>query len=152
LENGVAAQGFKTKLVAGESKNVTGIVVPDKIIAALGGGQRPRLNVDVNGYAFTATPGRMAGKTMISFSAAHRAASGLSGGAEITVRLELATAPEAIDAPDDLKAALAEAGIEDAFSKMAPSKRKEWVRQVMEAKGEDTRRRRIQKVVEAVRP
>jgi hypothetical protein len=147
----VVAQTFKTKLVAGESKNVTGIVVPDKVIAALDGGQRPRLKIDVNGYGFTAAPGRMAGKTMISFSAAHRAASGLSGGEEITVRLELATAPEAIDAPDDLKAALAEAGIDDAFSKAAPSKRKEWVRQVMEAKSEDTRRRRIQKVVEAVR-
>ncbi len=147
----MVAQTFKTKLVAGESKNVTGIVVPDKVIAALGGGQRPRLKIDVNGYEFTAAPGRMAGKTMISFSAAHRAASGFSAGQEMTVRLELATAPEAIDAPEDLKAALAEAGIADAFSKAAPSKRKEWVRQVLEAKAEDTRRRRIQKVVEAVR-
>jgi Bacteriocin-protection, YdeI or OmpD-Associated/Domain of unknown function (DUF1905) len=147
----MVAQTFKTKLVAGESKNVTGIVVPDKVIAALGGGLRPRLQIEVNGYAFTATPGRMAGKTMISFSGAHRVASGLSGGEEVTVWLELATAPEAIEPPEDLKAAIAEAGIDDAFAEAAPSKRREWVRQVMEAKGDDTRRRRIQKVVEAVR-
>jgi hypothetical protein len=147
----VASQTFKTKLLAGESKNVTGIVIPDKIIAALGGGQRPRLQIDVNGYAFTVTPGRMAGKTMISFSAAHRSASGLAGGEEITVRLELATAPATIDAPDDLQAVLAEAGVGDAFAKAAPSMRKEWVRQVVDAKGEDTRRRRVQKVVDALR-
>ena len=147
----MAAQTFETKLVAGEDKNVTGIVVPDVVMEALGSGQRPRLRIDVNGYEFTAIPGRMAGKTMISFSAAHRKASGLSGGDDIKARLELATAPDAIDLPDDFKAALVAAGIENAFSKAAPSKRKEWVRQIMEAKAEDTRHRRILKVVEAVR-
>jgi Bacteriocin-protection, YdeI or OmpD-Associated/Domain of unknown function (DUF1905) len=146
----VAAQTFTTRLVAGESKNVTGIVIPDEIISALGGGQRPRLNVTVNDYEMTAAPGRMAGKTMISFSAAHRAASGLSGGEEIVVRLELATAPEVIEVPPDLQAALDKAGKSDVFSNAAPSRRKEWARQVAEAKGEDTRQRRIVKIVGAI--
>jgi Bacteriocin-protection, YdeI or OmpD-Associated/Domain of unknown function (DUF1905) len=146
----MASQTFKTRLVAGESKNVTGIVVPDEIMAALGAGQRPRLKVTVNVYEMTVTPGRMAGKTMIGFSAAHRAASGLSGGDEITVRLELAAGPEAIEIPPDLHAALAEAGKIEAFSKAAPSRRKEWVRQVTEAKGQDTRGRRIAKIVDAL--
>jgi Bacteriocin-protection, YdeI or OmpD-Associated/Domain of unknown function (DUF1905) len=146
----MASQTFKTRLVAGESKNVTGIVVPDEVMAALGAGQRPRLNITVNGYEMTAVPGRMAGKTMIGFSAAHRAASGLSGGDEITVRLELAGGAEAIEIPPDLQAALAEAGKIEAFSKAAPSRRKEWARQVTEAKGQDTRVRRITKVVDAL--
>jgi hypothetical protein len=146
----MTAKTFKTSLVAGESKNVTGIVVPDEVMAALGGGQRPRLKIEVNGYAMTAVPGRMSGKTMIAFSAAHRAASGLSGGDPITVRLELATAPEAIELPAELEAALAESGKSEAFSKAAPSKRKEWIRQVIEAKAEDTRRKRIAKVVDAL--
>ena len=146
----MTARTFKTRLVAGDSKNVTGIVVPDETIAALSGGQRPRLKINVNGYEMTAAPGRMAGKTMISFSAAHRAASGLSAGEEITVRLELATEPEAIEVPTDLGAALGAAGKSDAFSKAAPSRRKEWVRQVTEAKGDDTRRRRIAKIVESI--
>jgi Bacteriocin-protection, YdeI or OmpD-Associated/Domain of unknown function (DUF1905) len=146
----MAAQIFKTRLVAGESKNVTGIAVPDAVMTALGAGQRPRLKISVNGYEMTAVPGHMAGKTMIGFSAAHRAASGLSGGDEITVRLELAAGPEAIEIPPDLQAALAEAGKLDAFSKAAPSRRKEWVRQVTEAKSQDTRSRRIGKVVDAL--
>lgn len=146
----MAAQTFNTRLVSVEGKNVTGIVVPDEIMVALGGGQRPRLEVTVNSYEMTIVPGRIAGKAMIGFSAARRAASGLSGGDAITDRLELASGPEAIEVPPDLNGALADAGKLGAFSEAAPSRRKEWVRQVMEAKSSDTRGRRIAKVVDAL--
>ena len=49
--------------------------------------------------------------------------------------------------PDDLRAALETSGALDAFEKAAPSRRKEFVRQVEEAKAADTRERRISKIV-----
>ncbi|MEO6060951.1 MAG: YdeI/OmpD-associated family protein [Thermoflexales bacterium] len=62
--------------------------------------------------------------------------------------LELDTEPRAVELPEDLAAALAKKkGARAAFDASAPSKRKEFVRQVVEAKAADTRARRIAKIV-----
>jgi uncharacterized protein YdeI (YjbR/CyaY-like superfamily) len=91
----------------------------------------------------------MDGRYMISFSKAHRDASGIKGGDPIEVTLELDDAPRTVDVPADLMAALsAKAGAVAAFEKLAFSKRKEFVRQVVEAKAQETRERRIAGIVE----
>jgi uncharacterized protein YdeI (YjbR/CyaY-like superfamily) len=65
------------------------------------------------------------------------------------VTLELDTAPRTVEVPEDLAAALdAAAGTREAFDKLAPSMRKEHVRQVEEAKTQETRERRIARIVE----
>ncbi len=85
---------------------------------------------------------------MIPVSAAHRAASGLKAGDKIDVTLELEVAPRTVEIPADLLAALSKkAGVKAAFDALAPSKRKECVRQVVEAKAQETRERRIAKIV-----
>ena len=53
-----------------------------------------------------------------------------------------------MEVPDDLRAALSErAGAMEKFDTMAYSRRKEFVRQVEEAKAQETRERRIAKIV-----
>ncbi len=146
----MTAQSFKTTILAGETKNVTGIEVPPSVIEALGAGQRPRLKVEVNGYGFVSTIGKMGGKFMISLSAAHRSAGGLAGGDAVEVKLELAPEPAPLAVPEDLASALAAAGLAERFEAAAPSRCKEWVRTVEEAKAPDTRARRIRKVIEAL--
>lgn len=89
----------------------------------------------------------MGGKFMISISSALRAASGLKGGDVVEVRLELETAPSTVEVPADLQEALAQARLEKIFDQQAPSKRKEFVLQVEEAKTVETRARRIGKNV-----
>jgi uncharacterized protein YdeI (YjbR/CyaY-like superfamily) len=84
---------------------------------------------------------------LIPFNAAHREASGLGAGSVVTVTLELDTAPRITELPDDLAAALAERNLREIFDKLAPSKRKEFVRQVEDAKSQETRTRRIGVVV-----
>jgi uncharacterized protein YdeI (YjbR/CyaY-like superfamily) len=146
----MTAQKFRTRIMAGESKNVTGIEVPPEVIAALGGGQRPRVKVRLNAYEYLSSVGRMNGKFMISLSAAHREVSGLAGNDEVEVILELASeAPPSIIS-DDLASALRLAGLQEKFDAAAPSRRKEWLRQVEEAKTPETRARRIQKLVDAL--
>jgi uncharacterized protein YdeI (YjbR/CyaY-like superfamily) len=49
--------------------------------------------------------------------------------------------------PDDLAEALAALSVREAFDGLAPSARKEHVRQVESAKAEETRNRRIAKIV-----
>jgi hypothetical protein len=143
----MTSQRFKTRIFAGASKNVAGIEVPSKVIEALGSGQRPRVEVTVNGYSYVSTIGKMAGKFMISLSAEHRKASGLSSGDQEDVRLKVTTVAPAIAVPKDLEIALTQAKVLDAFKEAAPSRRKEWVRLVEEAKAPATRQRRIEKVV-----
>lgn len=137
---------FKTNIK--QVGNNTGIEVPPENIAELGAGKKPAVKVTVSGYSYNNTVAVMGGKYMISFSSAHRAASGLKGGDPVEVTLELETTPRTIEVPEDLKSALAKADLEATFEKQAPSKRKEFVRQVEEAKTQETRERRIAKIVE----
>ena len=127
--------------------NNTGIEVPPANLAELGTAKRPTVHVDVNGYEFTATLGSMGGRTMISFSKAHRDASGLAGGAAVTVRLTVAVGEREVTVPAKLSAALAESGKQAAFDGASFSARKEMARQVADAKTSETRDRRIAKIL-----
>ena len=128
----------------------TGIPVPPEVLAALGGGLRPSLAIVVNGYRYSSTVGSMGGQALIPFSAEHRAASGIAGGDALEVTLELAPPPDLV-VPEDLAAALAEAGARDAFDALAPSRRKAHVVSIESAKTPETRARRVAAAVDAVR-
>jgi hypothetical protein len=138
---------FSTTLLQAEGMNATGIQVPDEAVAALGKGKRPAVKVTVNGYTYRSTVASMGGVFMIGFAAEHRAASGINAGDAIEVTLELDEAPRTVEVPADLAAALDAGGLRAAFDAAAPSKRKEFVRQVEDAKTEDTRQRRIAKII-----
>lgn len=126
----------------------TGIVVPPQVLDELGGGKRPLVTVTVNDdYSYRSAIAPMAGRYLISFSSEKREATGLKGGETITVELALDTEPRDVEVPDDLAAALAAAGVREAFDRLAPSRRKAHVTSVATAKAEDTRARRVAAVV-----
>lgn len=129
----------------------TGIPVPDEVLEALGGGRRPAVDVTVNGYRYRSTVGSMGGRALIPFSSEHRTASGIAGGNALDVELALDTAPRDTPVPGDLAAALEEAGLTEAFARLAPSHRKAHATAVEGAKAEETRQRRIAAAVEKVR-
>jgi Bacteriocin-protection, YdeI or OmpD-Associated/Domain of unknown function (DUF1905) len=139
---------FTTTLQKAEGLNATGIRIPAEVIAALGTQKRPKVKVSLNGYTFRSTVAVFGDVFMLGVSQAHREASGLEAGDELEVTLELDVEPRIVDVPDDLRAALAEkAGALEAFEAMAFSRRKEFVRQVEEAKAQETRDRRIAGIV-----
>jgi uncharacterized protein YdeI (YjbR/CyaY-like superfamily) len=90
----------------------------------------------------------MGGRFLIALSAESREAADVEGDNEVRIRLELDMEPRDTPPPNDLKAALTKA--REAFEKTAPSRRKEFVRQVEDAKTAETRERRISKVVAAL--
>ncbi len=145
-------QTFVTKIRRDSKKNVTGIVVPPEIVSALGKSRKPPVKVTLNGYTYRSTVSTMDGKFMIGLSAENRKAAGLDGHEQLEVKLELDTEPRITEIPADLKAALVKGKALAVFEKAAPSRRKEFVRQVEEAKTAETRERRILKVVESLRP
>ena len=128
--------------------NNTGIEVPAAAIQQLAAGQRPPVQVDVNGYVFRSTVAVMGGKSLIGVSAAVRAATGLRGGDAIHVTLTLAVAPREVDMPADLAAALDAAPAARRFFDALPNSLQRYHTELVSgAKAADTRQRRIEKAV-----
>jgi hypothetical protein len=130
--------------------NNTGIEVPAENIAELAAGKQPPVQVTVAGYTYPSSVAVRGGTFLISLSKAHREASGLSAGDSVEVTLVLDSGPRSVDVPASLAEALADARLTETFAALSYSKRKEFCRQVAEAKAEDTRSRRIAKVVSAL--
>ena len=130
--------------------NNVGIVVPEEIVDGFGAGKRVPVIVTINGYSYPSTIAVMGGQYLVGVAAVHREAAGVAGGETHRVTLVHDTSARDTPVPDDLAAALAAAGVRDAFDALAPSHRKEHVRSVTEAKAEATRQRRVEKVVAAL--
>ncbi|MCC6614994.1 MAG: DUF1905 domain-containing protein [Anaerolineae bacterium] len=142
---------FTTTIQQAEDVNATGIPVPAAAIEALGGKKRPAVIVTIGDFTYRSTVAGYGDVFMIPLSQERRAAAGIRAGDTVEVTLELDTEPRTVDVPDDLAAALAaRPGAREAFDKLAPSARKEHVRQVETAKAQETRERRIAKIVDGL--
>src|SRR5690606_34340403 len=113
----------------------------------LGKSKRPAVKVTIGDYSYRSTIAGYGDIFMLPLSKEHREAAGLNAGDAIEVRLELDTKPRTVEVPEDLAEALAEKGLQEKFDSQAPSRRKEYVRQVESAKAQATRERRIVKIV-----
>ena len=130
------------------------VLLTDEQVAVLGEGARtPNVEVTVNGrYTFAGRIGRMGGENLLGFTKANRTAAGVAAGDEVDVLVRLSGVARTVDVPDDLGAALAGVpGARQAFDELAYSSRKEHVRSVQDAKRPETRARRIDQVLAAVR-
>jgi hypothetical protein len=143
---------FRTTLLL-SGRTATGVRVPDDVVAALGSGKRPAVTVTLNGgYTYRSTVAVMGGQYMLPVSAEVRAGAGVAAGDELDVDLELDTAPRAVDVPADLRAALdAEPAAAAAFAALSYSRQRAHVLSVEGAKTADTRLRRVEKVLAALR-
>ena len=138
---------FQTTIL--QMGNNTGIQVPEDVVEKLASGKRPLVRVTINhDYTYRSAVAVMGDKYMISLSKAHRNAAGVQGGDQVEIKVELDLEPRGVEIPSDLKDALVNANVLEAFEKSAPSIRKEYVRQVEEAKKQETRECRITKIVE----
>ena len=131
----------------------TAIELSDAQVEELGGGRRTAVLVTIGARSARLRLGVMDGRNLIGLSKAARESLGVAIGDEVTARIELDGAERTVDVPDDLAAALAAApGARAAFDALAFTHRKEHARSVAEAKRPETRARRVEAVVAAVRP
>ncbi len=129
-------------------KTATGIRIPSEIIESFGAGKNPPVRVTIKGYTYRSTVATVDGHYMVGVSAENRKGADVAGGDEVEVDLELDTEPRTVEVPDVLMSALSEKhGALEAFNALATSRRKEFVRQVNEAKSQETQDRRIAKIV-----
>ena len=141
---------FKTTVLQADDMNATGLEVPEAVVEKLASGKRPKVLVTLNGYTYRSTVAVMGGQFFVPLAAEHRTKAGVSGGDNVSVTLELDTAPREVEVPKDLAAALKKARVRAAFDALSFSHRKEHVRAIEEAKAPETRSRRIEKTVQTV--
>ncbi len=128
--------------------NTTAFAIDDEVVAALGGGGRPKVVVTVNGFEWRSSIVRLGGGYWLGVSAAHRAAAGITAGEVLEVEVVLDTAVREVEMPDDLAAALEAAPAAKAFwDGLSFSNRSRHVLQVTGAKTAETRARRVARTV-----
>jgi hypothetical protein len=142
---------FRTNLLA-TGKNAAGMVVPAKVVEALGSSKRPPVRVTINGHTYRSSVAVMGGKFMLGVSAEHRKAAGVAAGEVLDVDLELDTQPREVTVPRDFADALdREAEAKRSFDGLFDSNRLRHVLSIEDAKTPETRERRIAKSVSTLR-
>ena len=126
----------------------TGIEIPADVLAALGGGKRPKVTVTINGYSYPSSVGSMGGRSLIPLSAEVREKAGVAAGDDVDVDIVPDTAPRVVAIPDDLAAALRrQPAARQAFDRLSYSGQQRYVLSVDQAKTFETRQRRVDKAV-----
>ena len=147
----VAALRFRAT-IRQEGRTATGFEVPAEVVEALGKGRRPPVLVTINGHTYRSTVAAYGEVSMLPLAAEHRAAAGVAAGDEVDVELALDEAPREVTVPDDLASALsADAAAQATWDRLSYSNKRWHVLNVEGTRNEDTRRRRVEKAVAALR-
>jgi hypothetical protein len=138
---------FRTTVLLG-GKTATGLPVPAEVVAGLGAGKQPKVQVTIGGHTYRSTVAVRGGQHLIPLSAENRTAAGVAAGDEVEVDVTLDTAPREVEVPNDLREALAaDPEAQKAFDGLPFTHRKEYVRWIEEAKKAETRGNRVAKTL-----
>lgn len=137
-------------MIVGHGKHAA-IEIPDKNLSELGANKRAPLKVTVNRHTYQSTATGVGGKCMVVFPSRDRLASGVDAGDKITVTLVLDNGYRKVDLPVSLNNALVDANLTEIFRNLIYSKRKEYARQINDAKSDETKNRRVQKIIEQLK-
>jgi len=139
---------FRTEVELG-GKTATGMPVPGQVVAALSDKRRVAVVVTINGHQYRSTITPMGDRFMLPLSAEHRAAAGVKAGDKVEVEVELDDKPREVDVPAPLAAALRAApAAQAAFDRLSYSNRLRHSLAVDGAKTDETRERRIAKIID----
>ena len=108
--------------------------LPAEVVQALGGHGRIPVRATFDGIAYQGSVVSMGGQKVIGLLKAIRTELGKGPGDVITVTLEVDCAERTVEVPDDLRAALEQAGRTQQFNALSFSHRREYVTGIIEAK------------------
>lgn len=132
--------------------STAGFRVPQEIVDGLAGGKRPKVAVALNGYTYRSSIAPMGGENWLGVAQAHRAPAGIEPGNVYEVDVELDTAPRVVEVPPELATALAEdPAAAAAWAALSYSNQRRLAEPIAAAKAEETRSRRVAKVLEELR-
>lgn len=142
---------FRTTILQ-TGKSTMGFEIPPEVVDRLGAGKRPPVLVTINGYTYPNTVAVMGGAYMIGISSERRGPAGVQGGDEVEIELELDTAPREVTVPPELQSALdADPTARATFDRLSYSNKSWHALQVTGTNNPDTRARRVEKSLAALR-
>jgi hypothetical protein len=140
---------FKTTVVREGSMCFIPVTFDPKVVF---GRVRAPVKVTLNGYTYRSTIAAMGGPPCIPLRRSNREAAGLQGGETLQVRLELDTETREVKPPADFMSALKAAPpARHRWRELSYSHRREYAEAIEGAKKPETRTRRIEAAVRAIR-
>jgi hypothetical protein len=125
--------------------------VPERVSQAFGIGGHVPVKERLNDLPIRATLVPMGGgRHRLYINTGMRRGAGVDVGDTIDLELELDEEPRDIPVPEDVARALREGGAQEAFEGMSPSRRREFLVWVLDAKRPETRERRIKRGLEVI--
>jgi hypothetical protein len=129
-----------------------GLEVPAEVVESLGQGKRPPVTITINGHSWRSRVAIMRGRYLLGLSKANRQAAGVETGDEVEVELEYDPEPRVVAEPADFARALSADPIARAvYDRLPDGRRRQHVRAIESAKKPETRTRRIEKALAALR-
>ena len=142
---------FRTQVLLG-GKTATGLPVPADVVEALGSGKKPAVTVTLGGHSYRTTVASRGGQFLVPLSAENREQAGVAAGDDVEVEITLDTAPRELEIPPDLAEALAaDEEARTRFETLSYSAKQRFVLPIGQAKTEETRQRRVTKVITDLR-
>jgi bifunctional DNA-binding transcriptional regulator/antitoxin component of YhaV-PrlF toxin-antitoxin module len=139
-------QTFKTSLIKADGMEATGIKLPFDI-EKVWGAKRVKVKAVINGAEYRGSAVRIGGEYWMGVPKAFRDAAGIKAGDNIEVTMERDDEVRVVTPPDDLASAIDEGGVRAAWDRLSYTLQKENARTVSEAKSDETRNRRIEKIL-----
>ena len=141
-------QIFDTLLERHASSEATLVKIPFDVEKVFGAKRVP-VKVSINGAEHRSTLARRSGEYLLVIPKHFREAAGISAGETITVELERDTEPRIIEPTPDLADALGKnPSAKASWEKLSYTHKKEFVAVLEEARREETRARRVEKIIE----
>lgn len=140
---------FHTTIQA-TGKNTTAIELSTAQLDELAGGKRPPVRVTLNGYTYRTSVGTMGGRHLVSVSNEVRTNANVAAGDEVDVILEVDTTPRELVLPAEFVAAL-DPDTRAFFDDLSFSRKQRFVLPITQAKTPETRQRRLDKAVDALK-
>ncbi|MEU8639644.1 YdeI/OmpD-associated family protein [Amycolatopsis sp. NPDC048633] len=142
---------FRTQVLLG-GKTATGLPVPADVVEALGSGKKPAVTVTLGGHSYRTTVASRGGRFLVPLSAENRERAGVAAGDDVEAEITLDTAPRELEIPPDLAEALAaDPAAKERFESLSYSAKQRFVLPIGQAKAEETRQRRVAKVITDLR-
>jgi hypothetical protein len=143
---------FKVKLEGMESSDVAGLSAPFDVEKRFGTKARVPVRGTINGFAFRSSLMPMGGCHRMVVNKQMREGAGVKAGDIVDVVMERDDAPRTVEVPSLLKKELAKSKPAQAnWEKLSFTHRKEMARSITDVKQEETRQRRLAKVMDVLK-
>jgi hypothetical protein len=148
----MAQHKFSAKLFGRPGTQIAGLTPPFDVVEVFGRKGRVPVKGTINGFPFRSSLMNMGDGYMMAINAEMRAGANCKAGDTVKVAMELDEDVRKVEVPAFLKKIInSDAQAKERWAKLSFTHQKEYVREIEDAKREETRERRIAQMMDALR-